>query len=89
MNLTYEVFENGYYILLNGQRWIGQGGEFGDYFPFVVRSDSGEYDYKEMAKAHIEEIIIVQEKAVQEATKEQERLENIESSLEYLVMMSE
>lgn len=46
-NYTYEVTENGYYILLNGVKLIHQ------YEPYIPNK---ELSYEENAKAHIEEL---------------------------------
>ena len=54
---TYEVTENGYYILINGEKVIHQ------YEPYIPNPN---LSYEENAKAHIEEL-----KASKEAEKEE------------------
>lgn len=48
LNLTYEIVENGYYILNNGTRWIEQ------LEPFIPNKTKS---YEENAKAQMEEIL--------------------------------
>lgn len=79
MNLTYKVIENGYEIYKENQTipWIGQGGFYGDYIPYPIKTD-GVIDYAKSAQAHIDAIIQAEEQAVDEATQVQNQLDRIE-----------
>lgn len=85
MNLTYELRENGYIILLNGKPWIAQGEESNGYFPNPVFNEDGSINYEESCLAHINEI----KKEQEEVALKQNQLDTIEANTSYLVMMSE
>lgn len=65
---TYEVTENGYYILINGEKVIYQ------YEPYIPNK---ELSYEENAKAQIEEMKQADENVVQEKTEIEQLKEQI------------
>lgn len=65
---TYEVTENGYYILINGEKVIHQ------YEPYIPNK---ELSYEENAKAQIEEMKQADENVVQEKTEIEQLKEQI------------
>ena len=71
----YEVLENGYLIKLNKQDWILQTDDNGIY-PIPRVNDDGTWNYEEMAKAIIEDVIYQSENA----ENQQSQLDRIESN---------
>lgn len=74
-NYSYEITENGYYILINGEKVIHQ------YEPFISDKDKS---YEENALAQIEEMKQVDVQASQEKTEIeqlQEQVTNLELAL--------
>lgn len=76
-NYTYEVIEDGYYILNNGKRIIEQRGNFVD---VVLPGQS----YEENAKAHIAQLIEAENTISEPALEELNR-----ADIDYLFMVME